>query len=106
MRFKVEFTTRAVKDLKSLSLDAQKTVLKESIHLETDPFAFKNKKKRVQGIKFPCYRLRVDYGSNSYRIFYGIDGDAVYILRIVLKKDADKIIKRIHDVHFPPITSK
>jgi mRNA-degrading endonuclease RelE of RelBE toxin-antitoxin system len=106
MRFKVEFTTRAVKDLKSLSLEARKTVLKESIHLETAPFPFKNRIKRIQGIKFPCYRLQVDRGSNSYRIFYGMDGDAVYILRIVLKKDADKIIKRIQDVHFPPNTSK
>jgi mRNA-degrading endonuclease RelE of RelBE toxin-antitoxin system len=106
MRFKVEFTTRAVKDLKSLSLDAQETILKESNHLETAPFPFKNRKKRIQGIRFPCYWLRVDCGSSSYRIFYGIDGDAVYILRIVLKKDADKIIKRIQDLHFPPITSR
>jgi len=106
MRFKVEFTTRAVKDLKSLSLDTQETILKESIHLETAPFPFKNRIKRIQGIRFPCYRLRADYGSSSYRIFYGIDGDVVYILRIVLKKDADKIIKRIQDVHFPPITSR
>jgi mRNA-degrading endonuclease RelE of RelBE toxin-antitoxin system len=84
----------------------KKIILEESINLEAAPSPFKKKIKRIQGIKFPCYRLRVNSGSDSYRIFYGINDDVVYILRIVSKKDADKIVKLIHDVHFPPSTSR
>ena len=102
MEFHVQFTTRAIKDLKKLSQNVQKEILKEAIRLEADPFQFKNKVKKIRGINFPCYRLRIDFESDSYRLFYGIDENVVYVLRIVSKKYADKIIKRIHNIDFPP----
>ena len=102
MEFHVQFTTRAVKDLKKLPKNAQKEILKESIRLETGPFQYKNKIKKIRGINFPCYRLRIDFHLDSYRLFYGIDENVVYVLRIVSKKYADKIIKRIHNIDFPP----
>ncbi len=102
MNFKIEFTTRAIKDLKKLPKNVQKQILEESLRLETEPFQFKRKIKKIRGINFPCYRLRVDSQSNSYRLFYGIDEDIVYILRVISKKDADKIIQRIRHINFPP----
>jgi len=93
MTFKVEYTQRAVRDLSSLSTDVQKKIVQETIELETKPFPFKNKIKRIQGIKFPCYRLRFESETDSFRIFYGIEKNVIFILRIVSKKDADKIIK-------------
>ena len=102
MNFQVEFTSRAVKDLKSFSLNTQKFILEESIQLESNPFQFKNKIKKIKGVKFPCFRLRIDYDNNSFRLFYGIEKNIVYILRIVSKKNADKIIKRIRKIDFPP----
>jgi len=102
MDFKIEFTTRAIKDLKKLPKNVQKHILKESIRLETEPFQFKKKIKKIRGINFPCYRLRIDYQSDSYRLFYGIDQDIVYVLRVISKKDADKIIQRIRHSDFPP----
>lgn len=101
MKFEVEFTTRAVKDLKRFSLQAQGTILEESLTLETAPFPHKKKIKKIQGIKFPCYRLRIDLKNDSIRLFYGIDKDIVYVLRIVSKKDADKIIQSIRKMDFP-----
>ena len=101
-KFHVEFTTRAVKDLKKLPQDIQKQILKESIRLEIEPFPFKNKIKKIRGINFPCYRLRLDFQSDSYRLFYGIDENIVYVLRIISKKYADKIIDRIRHLDFPP----
>ena len=62
----------------------------------------KNKIKKIRGIHFPCYRLRIDFQSDSYRLFYGIDENIVYVLRIISKKDADKIINRIRHIEFPP----
>ena len=102
MEFHVEFTTRAVKDLKKLPKSVQKQILKESIQLETEPFQFKNKIKKIRGINFPCYRLRIDFQSDSYRLFYGIDENIIYVLRVISKKDADKIINRIRNIDFPP----
>jgi mRNA-degrading endonuclease RelE of RelBE toxin-antitoxin system len=102
MEFHVQFTTRAVKDLKKLPKNAQKEILKESIRLETGPFQYKNKIKKIRGINFPCYRLRIDFQSDSYRLFYGIDENIVYVFRIISKKYADKIINRIRNIDFPP----
>jgi len=103
MKFKIEFTTRAVKDLKSFSFEVKQFILKESIKLEANPFPFKKKIKRIKGIKFPCFRLRIDFPPNTYRLFYGIEKDIVYVLRIVSKKDADKIIRNIKNIDFPPL---
>jgi len=102
MKFNIEFTKRAVKELKKLPIQTQKIILKESLVLESDPFQFKKKIKRIKGFKFPCYRLRVDTSNDSYRLFYGIDKDIIYILRIISKKDADKIISRLRSTEFPP----
>ena len=102
MNFHVEFTTRAIKDLKKFPKNVQKQIIKESLRLEREPFQFKKKIKKIRGINFPCYRLRIDFQSNSYRIFYGIDENIVYVLRVISKKDADKIIDRIRHIDFPP----
>jgi len=102
MKFNVEFTTRALKDLKSFQAETQKKIVTESLILEDEPFQFKAKIKRIKGIKYPCFRLRIDHGNDSFRLFYGIDGNNIFILRIIAKKDAEKIIKRIRKIDFPP----
>lgn len=102
MKFKIEFTTKAIKDLKSVSLDVQKTILEEVIKLEKDPFPFKKKIKKIKGIKFPCFRLRIDVSNDSFRIFYGIEKNIIFVLRIVSKKDAANILKNIRKIDFPP----
>ena len=54
MKFQIEFSSRAVKDLKKFSLNNQKLIIEEALNLETAPFQFKTKIKRIKGIKFPC----------------------------------------------------
>ena len=102
MKFAVEYTKRALRDLKSLSTDFQKKIIQETIELEEDPFPHKNKVKKIHGIKFPCYRLKVDHGSDSFRVFYGIEKDLIFILGIVSKKNAEKILKTLKNIKFPP----
>ena len=102
MEFKIEFTTKAIKDLKSFSLGDQKIILEETIKLKKEPFPFKKKIKKIKGIKFPCFRLRIDLSHDSFRIFYGIEKNIIFILRIVSKKDANKILKNIRKIDFPP----
>ena len=100
MKFNIEFTTKAIKDLNVLPLETQKIILEESINLETSPFPFKSKIKKIKGIKFRCYRLRIDCMQNSFRLFYGIDKETVLVLRIIAKKDAEKIIKNLKKTDF------
>ena len=102
MKFKIEFTKRAVKELKNLPVQTQKQIITETLILETEPFQFKKKIKRIKGLKFPCFRLRIDTSNDSYRLFYGIEKETIFILRIIAKKDADKIISRIRKTDFPP----
>ena len=102
MNFRVEFTRKAVKDLKSFSLDIQKIILEESITLEDEPFPYKKKIKKIKGVKFPCYRLRIDLPNDSVRLFYGIEKNVIFVLRIASKKDAEKILRNIRKTDFPP----
>ncbi len=102
MKFKVELTGKAIKDLKAFFLAARKIILEHSIELEKEPFPFKKKIKKIKGMKFPCYRLRIDLPNNSVKLFYGIDGNIVFVLRIVSKKNAEKILKNIGKIDFPP----
>jgi mRNA-degrading endonuclease RelE of RelBE toxin-antitoxin system len=96
MKFTIEYTKRAIRDLKTLSTDLQKKIIQETIELENDPFPYKKKVKKIQGIKFPCYRLRIDHCSDSFRVFFGIEKDAIFILGIVSKKNAEKILKSLN----------
>ncbi len=102
MKFTIEYTKRAIRDLKSLSTDLKKKIIQETIELEDNPFPFKKKVKKIQGIKFPCYRLRIEYGSDSYRVFFGIEKDIIFVLGIVSKKNAEKILKNLKNIEFPP----
>ncbi len=102
MNFQIEFSSRAVKDLKKLSLNNQKLIIEQSLNLETAPFQFKTKIKRIKGIKFPCYRLRIDINNDSFRLFFGIENNIVFVLRIISKKDADKILKNFKKLELPP----
>ena len=102
MNFQVEFTSRSKKDLKNLPIDIQRIILKESLILESSPYPSKKKIKLIKGIKFRCYRLRIDTEYDTFRLFYGVEKNVVYVLRIVSKKDADKILKSIRKLDFTP----
>ena len=60
--------------------------------LTTNPFPFGQTIKKLKNIQPILYRLRVN-ASASYRIFYRIIGSSIYILKIVPKKDVDRILK-------------
>jgi len=102
MKFSIEFTTTSLKELKKLPTASQRAIVEDIVQLESDPFPEKKKVKRIHGIKFPCYRLRIDFSLDSFRVFYGIDHSIIFVLRIVSKKNADKIIKIIKKSSFPP----
>ena len=94
--FTVLFSKKAEKDFQKLSLSEQVTVGRGLLILETSPFPFKKKIKKIKGSRAPLYRLRVDSETQSFRVFYSfIKPNQVIILRIVPKKDADRILKKL-----------
>lgn len=95
MNFKVEFTTRAQKDLAGLSALSRRKILSSACSLERNPFSDKNHIKRIKGTKSVLYRLRVDTPEDSFRVFYTIEKpNLVFILRVVPKKLADRFLKK------------
>lgn len=104
MPFELVYTKRAQKDLENLDLSVQRKIVEESLGLKETPFPSGKKRKKIQGIEFPCYRLRIDTREGSFRLFYGMDRDVIYVLRVVSKKEADGIIRTLRKSHFPPFS--
>ena len=102
MPFEVVYTSTARRELGKLDRDVQRKILQETLSLQETPFPSGKRRKKIQGFSFPCYRLRIDTSSDSFRLFYGIDRDVIYVLRIVSKKEADRIIKNLRRTPFPP----
>ncbi len=59
--------------------------------LEENPFPRGKLIRKIKGKHSDFYRLRV----NKYRVFFMIETDKVVILRIINKKDADKLIQQL-----------
>jgi len=92
-RFRVEFISRARKDLLKLPEQTRDIILRRTKILEQNPYPRGKIKKKIKGVKYPLFRLRVNTPSNSFRIFYGMQNQVVLILRIVSKKEADKVLR-------------
>ena len=91
-RFRVEFVSQAQRDLSKLSAETQDIILKSAKILEQDPFPRGTIKKKIKGMKHPLFRLRVNTPVDSFRLFYGLHQQTVLILRIVSKKEADRVL--------------
>jgi mRNA interferase RelE/StbE len=92
MPYKIILAPEAAEDLEALRAFAQATVrdaLKE--HLRFQPTkTSKSRIKRLQGMRHPEYRLRVD----EIRVFYDVTDDAVELLAIVPKSEAAVWLER------------
>lgn len=102
MPFEVHYSSAAQRDLARLDRDTQRTIVQASMTLKISPFPAGNRRKRIHGLPFPCYRLRIDTASDTFRLFYGIHQGTVYVLRIVARRDADRIIRRLRGSTIPP----
>jgi mRNA interferase RelE/StbE len=91
MRYEIEFAADAATDLRRLKAALWATV-KEAIeeHLRHEPTkTSRSRIKRLRGLKRPQYRLRV----GETRVFYDVSADAVQILGVVNKSQADEWLK-------------
>ena len=95
MRYEIIFAPEAVAELRALKAYAR-TAVREAIeaHLRHQPTQTgKSRIKRLRGLSKPQYRLRVD----DIRVFYDVTQDAVEILAIVSKSEADSWLKQFGD---------
>lgn len=93
MPFNVKYFKKAVRDLDNFeNTEDKQRIIAKAASLSENPFPDGSSKKKIKGIKYPLYRLRIDTKVGSCRLFYTIESTEVWILRIISKKDADKII--------------
>jgi mRNA-degrading endonuclease RelE of RelBE toxin-antitoxin system len=92
MRFAIVLAPEAVEDLRVLKANLRaevRQVIEE--HLRHEPGkTSKSRIKRLRGLSRPQYRLRV----GEIRVFYDVAGDAVEVLAIVAKSEAESWLAR------------
>jgi mRNA-degrading endonuclease RelE of RelBE toxin-antitoxin system len=87
MRFSIVLAPEAVDDLKQLKANTRtETRAAIEIHLRHDPRKVSRSRiKRLRGVRRPQFRLRV----GEVRVFYDVSDDAVEVLAIVSKSEAE-----------------
>jgi mRNA interferase RelE/StbE len=87
MTFAVVLAPEAVEDLKRLTANTRATVRAAlETHLRHEPQkTSRSRIKKLRGLSRPQYRLRV----GEVRVFYDVSGDAVEVLAIVTKSEAE-----------------
>ena len=93
MRYAIIFAPEAVEDLRDLKANVRATV-RDAIetHLRHTPTKTgKSRVKRLRGLSRPQYRLRV----GEVRVYYDVAEDAVQILAIIDKSEADAWLAKV-----------
>jgi mRNA-degrading endonuclease RelE of RelBE toxin-antitoxin system len=88
MAYDIVLAPQAVEDLNNLKANVRATV-RDTLeqHLRHQPTKVSRSRiKRLRGLSHPQYRLRV---GDDVRVFYDVSEEAVQILAIVLKSEAD-----------------
>ena len=97
MAFNIFYNKDALKDLENIKgkIPNDCIVILKKIEniLTNNPFPCGKTIKKLKNIQPTLYRLRVN-ASISYRIFYRIIGNSIYVLKVVAKKDADNVLRR------------
>lgn len=90
-RFSVNLTRAAARDLDRIPDDTCRQVLEDISTLAERPLGAPPRVKRLRGLGFPLYRLR----SGGFRVLYRYDEEVVTIMRVVNRRDLDRILKRL-----------
>jgi len=93
MKYEILFAPEAVQDFERLSARDRSTV-KEAIekHLRYEPQKIsKSRIKRLQGVRRPQYRLRVE----EIRVFYDVAEARVEVLAIIPKSKANEWLEEM-----------
>jgi mRNA interferase RelE/StbE len=87
--FRLQLTKSAARDLDGISDDQREKILKDMRILASGPPLSQTNIKKLKGFRPPLYRLR----SGDYRVLYQVLGEIVTVMRVIHRKDLEKIIK-------------
>jgi len=90
-KFIVKLTHSAAEDLDRIPEARRMNVIAIIKKLSSNPFASGPNIKKLKGFKTPLYRIR----SGDYSVLYRVQEKTIYIMRVVDRKDLDRIIKRL-----------
>ncbi len=91
IKFNIQLTHSAIDDLNNISEKQRDKIIASIKKLSPNPFATETHIKKLKGIKPPLYRIR----SGDFRIIYKVQEDIIYIMRVLDRKDLERIIKRL-----------
>src|SRR3954463_14431963 len=93
MAFKINFDPEARGDLKTMRGFERAGILDaiERLLVPSPTITSRSRIKRLRGIDSPEYRLRV----GEMRVFYDVEDDEVYVLRILPKSESDQYLKEM-----------
>jgi mRNA-degrading endonuclease RelE of RelBE toxin-antitoxin system len=96
MRFEILLAQEAVDDLKRLNAHERVAVPRAlETHLRNAPRKVsKSRIKRLRGLSRPQFRLRV----GDVRVFYDVSDEAVQVLAILAKSDAEEWLQKAGEV--------
>jgi len=87
-KLKVEIPNKVVKSIEKLPSPIQEKILEEVVGLSSNYLPDGKRIKKVQGRK-NTYRLRI----GSYRAIFTIQGEKIFILLVIHRKDLEKKLK-------------
>lgn len=88
--YTIQLTRAAWRDLDSAVRSARDEVVEDLRTLEKTPLDRPPRVRRLRGFPFPLYRLR----SGDHRVLHRIDGEVVTILRVIDRKDLERVLRR------------
>jgi len=91
-KFEIQLTSSAVDDLDSNPEISKKKIIPSIQKLSTAPFSPGPKIKKLKGFKPPIYRMR----SGDFRVLYRVQDKTITILRVIDRKDLERIITRLN----------
>jgi len=89
--YKIKFTSVSFKDLERLDKNIRERIITGLTSLSKSPLDFKRDVKKLKAIGRNIYRLRV----GEFRIIYYLSDMELVVLRIIDRKDLDKVISTI-----------
>ncbi len=89
--FRVQLTRAAARDLDSVPGPYRGQIAEDLRGLGEAPVGGPPRIKRLRGFAFPLYRLR----SGDYRVLYRIDEALVTVLRVVDRRELERVIRRL-----------
>jgi mRNA-degrading endonuclease RelE of RelBE toxin-antitoxin system len=90
-KLKIQLTSSAVDDLDCIPGIAKRKIIASIQKISRDPFSPSPNIKKLKGFKPPIYRIR----SGDFRVLYRVYDKTIIILRVIDRKDLERIIKRL-----------